>query len=344
MQNEPTNLLPQVVMLVAPGFSPLHCAIPSLMFGDILPEKALFKLTLCRVDAPLAPSLGAAKAEDDVSPSLLAGQGGFWLQAQADLQPLAHADLIIVPFWDDPQREPVPAVLAALTAARQRGAQIVGLCLGAYVLAYAGLLDGHRAVTHWQYAKDFAARFPRVAVEVNALYIDDGGCVTSAGTAAGLDCCLYLIRQRYGGEIANQIARRLVVAPYREGGQAQFIQQPLPHSRRDSQLSALLATLPEELAEPHSIDSLAARLALSRRSFTRRFRYATGGSLAQWLISARLYRSQELLEITSHDIEHIATLVGFKSGNVLRQHFKARFGVTPRQWRQQFHLQLVPTR
>lgn len=224
----------------------------------------------------------------------------------------------------------------AVIAAHGRGAQVVGLCLGTYVLAYAGLLDGRRASTHWEYEQDFIRRFPAVRLDTNALYVDDGELVTSAGTAAGLDCCLHLVRQRHGSEIANKLARRLVIPPHREGGQAQFIEQPVPASTRDARINQLFDQLRIHLAEPHTLDSLAEHCLMSRRTFTRRFQLATGLSLGDWLLAERLRRSQELLESSSHTVERIAELVGLKSATTLRQHFRARFGVSPREWRRAF--------
>lgn len=228
------------------------------------------------------------------------------------------------------------ALLDALIAARARGARLVGLCLGTYVLAYAGLLEGRRASTHWEYEQDFMSRFPAVQLDTNALYVDDEGLVTSAGTAAGLDCCLYLVRQYYGSAIANKVARRLVIPPYREGGQAQFIEQPVPASTRDTRMNQLLDHLRAHLAEPHTLDTLAANTLMSRRTFTRRFHQATGLSVGEWLLAERLRRSQELLEVSGHSIERIAELIGFKSATSLRNHFRARFAVSPSEWRRAF--------
>ncbi|VTM38896.1 AraC family transcriptional regulator [Klebsiella quasipneumoniae] len=180
--------------------------------------------------------------------------------------------------------------------ARNNGAEIVGLCLGAFVLGYAGLLDGKRAATHWEFEQDFQHRFPQVRLDINALYVDDQRIITSAGTAAALDCCLYIIRQRYGSLAANQIARRLIVSPHREGGQAQFIAQPVPKNTRDARINCLLDYLQQHIAEPHNLDSLARVVAMSRRSLTRHFARATGMSITDWLTAERLRRSQSLLE------------------------------------------------
>ncbi|MGL5812738.1 MAG: GlxA family transcriptional regulator [Aeromonas sp.] len=313
--------MPIVAVITFDHFSPFHCAVPCLIFGDkTMPGQSLFELRLCAGDDTRQP----------------ASSQGFRLDAGYGLEGLQEADIIIIPFWRDPAERPAQLLLDALVAARQRGAQVVGLCLGTYVLAYAGLLDGRRASTHWEYEQDFIQRFPHVRLDTNALYVDDEGLITSAGTAAGLDCCLYLVRQHHGSQIANKLARRLVVPPHRDGGQAQFIEQPVPASTRDARINQLFDHLRIHLAEPHTLDSLAEHCLMSRRTFTRRFQLATGLSLGDWLLAERLRRSQELLESSAHTVERIAELVGLKSATTLRQHFRARFGVSPREWRHTF--------
>ena len=232
-----------VAVITFDHFSPFHCAVPCLIFGDtMMPGASLFELRLCAGDATRQP--GSAQ--------------GFRIDASHGLEGLVGADIVIIPFWRDPAERPAQPLLDALVAARHRGAQIVGLCLGTYVLAYAGLLEGRRASTHWEFEQDFMGRFPAVRLDTNALYVDDEGLITSAGTAAGLDCCLYLVREHHGSRIANKLARRLVVPPHREGGQAQFIEQPVPTSTRDVRMNQLLDHLRAHLAEPHTLDSLAA--------------------------------------------------------------------------------------
>lgn len=314
------HAFPIVAVVTFDHFSPFHCAVPCLIFGDILPGQPLFELRLCCGDA----SIHSHSTQ------------GFTIQAPYGLEGLTEADIIVIPFWHDPAVRPPVALLDALIAARARGARLVGLCLGTYVLAYAGLLEGRRASTHWEYEQDFMSRFPAVQLDTNALYVDDEGLVTSAGTAAGLDCCLYLVRQYYGSAIANKVARRLVIPPYREGGQAQFIEQPVPASTRDTRMNQLLDHLRAHLAEPHTLDTLAAHTLMSRRTFTRRFHQATGLSVGEWLLAERLRRSQELLEVSGHSIERIAELIGFKSATSLRNHFRARFAVSPSEWRRAF--------
>ncbi len=249
---------------------------------------------------------------------------------------LAHADVIIVPSWRDPAEKPEQSLLNALVTAYARGSQIVGLCLGTYVLAHAGLLKNRKASTHWEFEQDFMQRFPDVKLDSNALYVDDDRLITSAGTAAGIDCCLYLVRKRYGSVITNKLARRMVIPPYREGGQAQFIERPVPVSTQDSRINKLLDYLRDHLNQTHSLDELANYAKMSRRTFTRQFFKATGMPVAKWLRAERLHRSQELLESSSLPLDAIAAQVGFQSTTALRQHFKQRFDVTPGEWRKTF--------
>ena len=184
--------------------------------------------------------------------------------------------------------------------------------------------------------KDFCVRFPRVRLDMNALYVDEDRLITSAGTGAGLDCCLYLVRAYHGPKIANKVARTMVIPPHREGGQAQFIEQPMAVSTQDSQVNRLLDYLRENLGKQHSIDELATRAAMSRRTFTRHFHKATGMTLVDWLVNERLQQTRELLETTSIPIERISELTGFQTPLSLRQHFKKRFHVSPRDWRRTF--------
>ncbi|UOO82731.1 helix-turn-helix domain-containing protein [Uruburuella testudinis] len=314
--------LPLVALIAYPDFSLFHFSVPQIIFGhDILPEQHLFDLKT-------------------VSPNpdgdLHCRGHGMQILADGTLALLAAADIVIVPGWPDVDEAPSPELLAALQAAYRRGAYMVGLCLGTYVLAHAGLLDGRRAATHWEAEADFSARFPNVALDNNALYIHDGRVITSAGTAASLDCCLYIVREFYGVQTANKIARRMVVPPHREGGQAQFIEQPLPQSTQNAHINRLLDFLRTHLHQPHSLDDLAGRAAMSRRTFTRHFQKATGLSVGEWLLQERLRRSCELLEATSLPVEKIAEMAGFSHAVSLRKHFRERFKVTPSAWRRQF--------
>lgn len=299
--------------------SPFHLAVPCVVFGDIHPGVPAFDLLVCAAE-----------------PGPLRTTAGFEVSVRHGIDVLARADVIIVPSWRDPAERPPAALLAALVTAHARGARIVGLCLGAYVLAEAGLLAGRRATTHWSYAADFAQRYPAIQVDADVLYVDDGSLTTSAGTAAGIDCCLHLLRQAHGSEAANRVARRLVVPPHRQGGQVQFIEQPVPETLRASRLSELLDWIRGNLALLHTVDSLARRARMSRRTFTRQFRRQTGMSVGSWLLAERLSVAQRLLETTEQPIEGIAYFTGFRTASSLRQSFKAAFGVAPSAWRETF--------
>lgn len=297
-----------------------HLSVPCIVFGEGMPVENLFELTVCAGEAgPLRTT------------------AGFGLSGLAPLSALESADAVVVPGWRDLAERPPAALLEALRAAHRRGAQIVGLCLGTHVLAEAGLLDGRRATTHWESAAEMAARFPRVRIDPNVLYVEDGNVLTSAGTAASLDACLHVLRQRLGATVANQVARRLVVPPHREGGQAQFIARPLPDSAGGTRLARLLDAVRGRLAEPHCVDSLAGEARMSRRSFTRHFRALTGTTVQAWLVRERLALAQRLLETTEDPVERIAVAAGFGSDAALRQHFRRAFGLAPSAWRRSFH-------
>jgi transcriptional regulator GlxA family with amidase domain len=272
----------------------------------------------------------------------LATTAPFSVHVRKGLATLAEADLVVVPSWPEPSERPPAELLHALVAANARGAFVMGLCLGAYVLAYAGLLDGHPATTHWAFARDFAARFPSVAFDPNALYIETGRIWTSAGAAAGFDCCLHFVRRRLGAAGANALARHLVVPPHRAGGQVQFIDTPVPAGGRDERLLMLLADVERSLDFPHTLDALAANAGMSRRTLTRRVRALTGGSFVSWLAQARIRRCQHLLETTDLSLETIVHATGFGSVAAMRTHFSQCVGVPPVQWRRTFRPLAAP--
>ncbi|WP_018437771.1 helix-turn-helix domain-containing protein [Paraburkholderia atlantica] len=311
-----------VVAVVAfDRISPFHLSVPCVVFGEDRRGGGVpaFDFRVC------AAETGA-----------LATTAGFSIAVTHGLEALADAQTIIVPSWRDPDETPPAALLDALRAAHARGALLVGLCLGAFVLAAAGILDGRPASTHWAWADDFARRYPRVRLDPDVLYVDDGNVLTSAGTAAGLDCCLHVLRKICGARVANHVARRLVVSPHRQGGQAQYVQQPMPPNPRGDRLSGLLDWVSGNLAAPHTLDTLAARALMSRRTFTRRFRLATGSTVGAWLLAQRLARAQQLLESTDESVEAIAASAGFGSAASLRQHFADAFRTSPSAWRREF--------
>jgi AraC family transcriptional activator FtrA len=267
--------------------------------------------------------------------SPLRGQYGMRVVADAGLERLAEADTVIIPGWKGID-VPVPApVLDALRAAHARGARLLSICSGAFVLAATGLLDGKRASTHWRYADALQRKYPRIAVDPAVLYVDEGQLLTSAGSAAGLDLCLHLVRRDHGPDIANQVARRLVIPPHRDGGQAQFVERPVPR-RETSALSKVIDTMYRQLTSHQPIAGLAAMAAMSERSFMRRFKEATGMSPADWLISARVDRARELLEGSSLSIDAIADECGFGSAITLRHHFRRKLGTSPSAYRTRF--------
>ncbi len=307
-----------VAVVAFDRISPFHLSVPCVVFGEVA-ERDRFELMVCAAE-----------------PEPLRTTVGFALTGLAPLGALRRADAIVVPSWRDIDERPPERLLRALRAAHARGARIVGLCLGAHVLAEAGLLNGRRATTHWAYASAMAKRFPDVRFEPDVLYLEDGGVLTSAGTAAGLDACLHLLRQQHGAEAANRAARFLVVPPHREGGQAQFIEQPLPQTAGGTRLARLIESVRQRLHEPHDLDRLAAEARMSRRSFTRHFKALTGTTVQAWLLAERLALSQRLLEATDHTVERVAELAGFGSVISLRHHFRRAFAVSPTVWRRSF--------
>ena len=312
---------PDTVAIVAfDRVSPFHLAVPCMVFED-RSHRGLpgFDLRVCAAE-----------------PGTLRTDAGFGIQVRHGLAGLRGAGMVIVPSWRDADERPPEALLKALRAAHAAGACIVGLCLGAYVLAEAGLLDGRPASTHWYWSGHFARRFPQVRLQTDVLYVDDGDIVTSAGTAAGIDCCLHLLRRRHGAEAANRVARMLVVAPHRQGGQAQYIEQPLPASAQDDRLAGTLAWALRHLDQAHSLDALAQRALMSRRTFTRRFRQTTGTTVHRWLLNQRLSRAQRLLETTDQPLEAIAAQTGFGSAVSLRQRFAAALKTSPSSYRREF--------
>ncbi|MDD1964594.1 helix-turn-helix domain-containing protein [Pseudomonas putida] len=310
-----------VCVIAFNGISPFHLSVPCLVFGKDrrVGDSPWFKLAVCA-------------GEDGV----LMTNAGFAIQCDHGLDQVSRADIVVVPSWRDVNARPPDAILDALNAAHARGALVVGLCLGAFVLAHAGLLNGKQATTHWAWAAQLAQDFPQIDVDAKVLYVEQDQVLTSAGVAAGLDCCIHIVRRAYGREIANTLARRLVVSPHREGGQAQFIDQPVPQGASDQRLSLLLDWLRANLGEALSIDQVAQRLAMSRRSFTRHFKQITGSTFGKWLTNERIKAAQQQLETTHDSVEKIATVCGFGTSLSLRQHFSAVVGVSPTSYRKTY--------
>jgi AraC family transcriptional activator FtrA len=261
--------------------------------------------------------------------------GRFRLEPDRGLDQLARADTVIVPALADVDEDPPADLVEAVRAAHEAGARIVSLCTGAFVLAAAGLLDGLRATTHWAHTDQLAARYPRVTVDPDVLYVDNGSVLTSAGKAAAMDLCLHLVRRDHGSAIANIAARRLVVAPHRAGGQAQFIATPMP-AQDDHPLADLLPWVMRRLDQPLTVEDVARQANMSSRHLTRHFHAITGTTPLQWLLTQRIRRAQELLETTDHSIDTIATAAGMGTATTLRRHFHRTVGVPPDTYRQTF--------
>ena len=308
----------RVAAYAPPSVTTLSMGILSAIFTP-RPGLPAFDLAVCTQGArPLRTDLGLS------------------LNVEHDLDVLATADLVLVlPTEEFRTDQPAP-VLEALCTAHRRGAIIAGHCVGTFLLASAGLVDGLEVTTHWQFADELAARHPAVKVRPEALYIDQGDIVTGAGAAAGIDMCLHLIRREHGAAVTNSIARGLVTPPHREGGQIQYIEAPFSSDGDDRRLSEVIAWARANLERKISVDELAARALMSRRSFARRFKAATGATPHAWLVAHRLDRAEELLETTDLPIEDIARRAGYASAAVLREQFTLRRGVAPRDYRRTF--------
>jgi transcriptional regulator GlxA family with amidase domain len=268
-------------------------------------------------------------------PGLVPTTSGFAVEVPHGLDRLVAADLVVVPAWPTLDAPVDPAFPVALRAAAARGAHLLSVCSGAFALAAAGLLDGRRAATHWQFADLLARRYPAVTVDRDVLYVTDGPVLTSAGAAAGIDACLHVVRERHGAATANALARRMVVPAHREGGQAQFVDMPVP-ATTGHPLAALLDWVRAHLDEPLTVGALAARAHLSPRTFARRFRETTGTTPHRWLLDQRLRHAEHLLETTALPVDAVAARAGLGSGDTLRHHFAVRRGVSPRTYRRTF--------
>jgi len=304
-----------VAVLIGGEAVAFDLAIPAQVFGR---EPERYAWALC------APAPGPVATET-----------GFDVVAPHGLEVLARADTVLVPGVGDAGFAPPAAVVDALRAASARGARIASICTGAFVLAAAGLLDGRRATTHWQYTARLAREYPAVTVEPDVLYVDEGDVLTSAGVAAGIDLCLHLVRRDHGAEVANAVARRMCVAAHREGGQAQFADRPLPDAAGGG-LAATREWMEERLGEPLTVAAMARHAGYSPRSFARRFRAETGTTPLQWLIARRVREAQRLLEASALGIEEIGMRCGFGGAIGLRQHFGRVVGTSPTAYRRAF--------
>lgn len=313
-------MLSSVAVLAYEGVSTFGLGVTAEIFGcDRSPEG------LPRYDYTVTAAV----------PGVIRTDVGLPFAVESGLDRLSGADLGIVVCWDQTDKLPPGSVLQALRTIVARGGRVLSQCTGAFVLAGAGLLDGRRATTHWQWAGELARRYPSVQVDPRVLYVEDGPVITSAGTAAGIDACLHLLRLEHGAAVANAIARRMVVPPHRDGGQAQYVPVLVEQPDDPANLASLHQWTLEHLHEPITVDDLAARALMSPRNFARQFTARTGTTPHQWLISQRVMRAQELLEHTSISIERVAAECGL-TPVMLRRHFARRYQTTPLAYRRTF--------
>jgi transcriptional regulator GlxA family with amidase domain len=317
-------MLTKVAVIAVPTMAPFEFGVLCEVFGTD------------RSDDGLPPIDFRVVAAD---PGPIVFQHGLTLQVERGLDEAADADLVAVPAVDD-LRLTDDRVLEALRAAHERGAWVLSVCSGAFVLAAAGLLDGRPSTTHWRHAARLQAFRPATRVDPNVLFVESEKIVTSAGTASGIDASLHIVRRELGAAAANVIARRMVVPPQRDGGQAQYIALPMPEHEADS-LAVLLDWAEEHLADDLSVEVLARRALMSPRTFARRFREETGTTPAAWVVRQRLRLAQHLLERTDLAVDEVARRVGFGAAGVLRHHFGAVLGTSPQAYRRRFTLTTV---
>lgn len=300
-------------MLAFEGISPFHLSVPTLVFAAAGLDSAepLYEVVVC--------------AE---RPGTLMTGAGYRIAVEAGLEAFEQVDMIVLPSWRD-GLAPSERLLAAVRAAHARGIRVVGLCLGAFVIAASGIADGRELVTHWAAADRLATEHPNVVVRRDVLWLDHGDVITSAGVAAALDCCLHLARLDHGSAAATRLARALVLAPHRSGSQAQYIPVPIADPSGEDPIELAMAWARSRLDEPLELDEWAAAVHLSRRTFTRRFRERTASSPQQWLLGQRLDHARLLLETGELPIEQVAARSGFGSAVALRHHFARRLGASP---------------
>ncbi len=318
-------MLKNVAAVVLDGFTPFELGVLCEVFGTDRTDEGL-------------PSYDFAVVAGQPGP--LRSEAGFTLGTPFNLDRIEQADLIAVPAIRDDvsrceQRQFPGPLLAALRDGVSRGARVLSVCTGAFILGAAGLLDGRRCTTHWRQAKDLARMFPAADVDPSVLYVDDDPVITSAGTAAGIDACLYLVRKEQGSRVANAIARRMVVPPHRDGGQAQFVERPVAELSADT-LSDVIGWMERHLDEQVSIAELATRAAMSERTFARRFVQETGTTPQRWLTGQRILLAQQLLEESDATVDVVAERSGFGNATALRHHFRAWRATTPHAYRRQF--------
>ncbi len=327
----PAPAPPRVMALAYDGLCTFEFGLAVEVFGLDRPElppldRPWYRFATVAVDPPPLRAAGGITVSPD--------------RTMEALDELGPDDTIVAPGWRDLDRAPPAELVTALVGAAERGARLVSICSGVFLLAATGLLDGRRAATHWRYADRLRARYPAVEVDPDVLYVDEGSIITSAGSAAGLDACMHLVRRDHGPDVAALVARRLVVPPHRDGGQAQFVPRPLHPVDAASGEGAPVARAMEwaagRLHEPLTVDDLAREVSLSPRTFTRRFTEQVGTSPYRWLTGQRLARARDLLETTDASIDQVAQASGFATAATLRHHFGQALGTSPSAYRRRF--------
>src|SRR5215472_1614337 len=323
------SMLRDVAVVVLDGFAPFELGVICEVFGVERTDEGLPRYNFAVVAGESGP---------------LRSEVGFSLESPFGLDRLESADLIAIPATGDDRRSqdqwPEP-LLAALRRAVERGARVLSVCTGAFVLGAAGLLDGRKCTTHWRYAAELARRFPAATVDPDVLYVDDYPVITSAGSAAGIDACLYLVRKEQGSRVANQIARRMVVPPHRDGGQAQFVERPLAGYATDT-LAEVIGWMERNLGQQITVAGLATLAHMSPRTFARRFVAETGTTPLRWLTGQRILLAKQLLEETGEGVDGVAERAGFGNATAFRHHFRAWCGTTPQAYRRAFRAAAAP--
>ena len=329
------------------GITMFHLSIPQMVFGTVSRlGLANWQVSLFTTASESAtPPEETVAPEEDASPSppsapsrtaAIRTSEGYILGGLGGPELAGEADVIVVPAWFSDGRPAEEELRSLLKTAHARGACVVGLCLGAIPLAEAGLIGGRRAVTHWRAFEPMAREHPEIALDESVLYVDHGDVLTSAGAASGLDACLHLVRTHLGAQAANEVARQLVIAPHREGGQAQYIERPVPRRADDDPIGSTVAWAMEHLGEPLPVERLARKAQMSTRSFIRTFRESTGTAPAAWVRAQRVREAQRLLESTDLAIEQVASTCGFGSAVTMRQAFARILSTTPSAYRRRF--------
>jgi transcriptional regulator GlxA family with amidase domain len=313
----------RIAVLAFDRISPFHLAVPTVVFGSELPGTVPldYEVVVCAI-----------------APGALRTKAGYDIAVRHGLSAFTTADTVVIPSWN--RDVPVPAELSdAVRAAHARGARIVGLCVGAFVIAAAGIADGRTVTTHWHAAEQLAAEHPQIQVRSDVLWTDLRDVITSAGTVAALDCCLHMVRADHGAAAAAVLARRLVMAPHRGGSQAQHIEMPVIPADHSDDVGEAMVWARRRLSQPIDLDHWSRAVAMSRRTLTRRFRERTGDSPGRWLLRQRLDHARALLETTDLGVDVVAEQSGFGSATSLRRHFREQLGTSPRRHREQFAVQ-----